>query len=191
MSTNPNPKRRSLWVKNRLVALEASVAAGGEDLTTALAFISDCHHVIQSHRPNPEALEAAGMDWDRYLGNFSSLHSLDLSGRPLYESDFKAISCFVEQHPAVHTVSLCETGLSDDLAAGLAQEVLSKGRGQALKRLDLTGNFISAEGCSHIARAVSRRGSIETGNPKNPSLKALRLRKNFIGVGADARHAWP
>ena len=60
MSTNPNPKRRSLWVKNRLVALEASVAAGGEDLTTALAFISDCHHVIQSHRPNPEALEAAG-----------------------------------------------------------------------------------------------------------------------------------
>ena len=161
---------RSTWAQNKMIALEASLAAGTETISTVLLFIQDCQSAIHQHAPKEDAITVAGMTWKDYCGHFGCLRSLDLSNRSLSSSDVPEIAHFIATHTHVHTLILREAGISDELAASLSRVVIAAEECRHLKRIDLSGNYISAAGIESISAACQMSG-----------LRALRLRRNFIG----------
>ena len=168
---------RRTYVSHRLMGLEASLVSSNDDgfsIDSVLHFIQDCQSEIPSHAPTQEAVKATGMSWWDYLGLFESLQTLELRNWSLESEDISQIHHFLANRPQIQSLVLTECGISDDLMRTLSAVIADPGC-QALKRLDLSGNYISAQGCGFLAEACQQSSK------SSSQLRAIRLRRNFIG----------
>ena len=110
------------------------------------------------------------------LAGYTSLQTLDLSHNALGALGVVEVAGLLEALPAITDLDLSATGASDGGTAALATVLASMlderpdGRAFALRRLNLTGNFIKEGGATALATLLT----------KQPPLSALGLGWNKV-----------